>query len=209
MFGSQDNNQGVSMAATDNGINPTPYVDNSYSTPTPPQDMGVPSSAPSVPSDLNSTLPTADVQPLNTQSPAVEPTPVLSQEVASTDLNSNLMPTPIENPDLEDMLIPGANSPKSSDPSMEMPKPMTSGNDPELDEIKNKALKEITPLLDKLNLPALEKFKTIMMTIQAGDSKELIPSAYEAAEKIEDESEKAQALLDVINEINYFSNDKS
>ena len=84
----------------------------------------------------------------------------------------------------------------------------SSNTNSDLDEIKSKALKDITPLLDKLNLPPLEKFKTVMMTIQAGDSKELIPTAYEIAGKIDNESEKAQALLDVINEINYFSSDK-
>ena len=45
-----------------------------------------------------------------------------------------------------------------------------------------------------------------MMMIQASDDKSLVPKAYEAANSIEDEKVKAQALLDIINEINYFTN---
>ena len=50
-----------------------------------------------------------------------------------------------------------------------------------------------------------EKFRTTMMMIQAADDQTLIKSAYDAAQAIQDEKAKAQALLDVINEINYFS----
>ena len=201
MFGSQDNNQGAAMPPMDNNLNPTPYQDNSAPA-APAQDMGMPSTP--TPSDMNSSL--SPVPDLTSNVPT--PQPVMDQEVASADLTPNLESKPSDNPDLEDLVLPGSEAPKTSDMDSAMSNPMTSGETSDLDEIKNKALKEITPLLDKLDLPALEKFKTIMMTIQAGDSKELIPSAYEAAEKIEDESQKAQALLDIINEINYFSNNK-
>ena len=44
-----------------------------------------------------------------------------------------------------------------------------------------------------------------MMMIQASDDQSLIQDAYEAARRITDESKRAQALLDVVNEINYFT----
>jgi len=44
-----------------------------------------------------------------------------------------------------------------------------------------------------------------MMMIQAVDDQTLIPRAYEAAKDIPDEKARAQALLDVVNEINYFT----
>jgi hypothetical protein len=50
-----------------------------------------------------------------------------------------------------------------------------------------------------------EKFKTTMMLIQASDNAELIQDAYDAANKIQDEKVRARALLDVVNEINYFT----
>jgi hypothetical protein len=45
-----------------------------------------------------------------------------------------------------------------------------------------------------------------MMLIQASDNAGLIKRAYEAANQIQDEKIKAQALIDIINEINYFTN---
>lgn len=48
-----------------------------------------------------------------------------------------------------------------------------------------------------------------MMLIQASDNAELIQDAYDAAGKIEDEKVRAQALLDVVNEINYFTHQSS
>ena len=44
-----------------------------------------------------------------------------------------------------------------------------------------------------------------MMMIQASDDASMIKTAYEAAQGIADEKIRAQALLDVVNEINYFT----
>jgi len=44
-----------------------------------------------------------------------------------------------------------------------------------------------------------------MMMIQATDDKSILPKALDAAKAIEDEKVRAQALLDVVNEINYFT----
>ena len=46
------------------------------------------------------------------------------------------------------------------------------------------------------------------MMIQASDDQSLIQQAYDAANSITDEKIKAQALLDVVNEINYFTQNK-
>ena len=75
----------------------------------------------------------------------------------------------------------------------------------DLMELKKDALAKLGPLVDKLEQTPAEKFKTTMMMIQASDDKALLPKAYEAANEIEDEKVKAQALLDIINEINYFT----
>lgn len=76
---------------------------------------------------------------------------------------------------------------------------------PELDAIKKDALEELRPLVDKLNLPADEKFDTLLLIIRSTDDKSLVTAAHEAARAIEDETKRAQALLDVIKEIDYFS----
>lgn len=77
--------------------------------------------------------------------------------------------------------------------------------DEELVHVKKQALEELSPLIDKLDLPPEEKFRTLMMMIQASDDERLVKAAYEAAHAIEDEKTRAQALLDVVNEVNYFT----
>ena len=72
-------------------------------------------------------------------------------------------------------------------------------------KLKQEALHSLAPLVDQLDQSPDEKFKTTMMLIQASDNAELVHEAYEAANKIPDEKARAQALLDVVNEINYFT----
>jgi hypothetical protein len=74
--------------------------------------------------------------------------------------------------------------------------------------IKRDALQSLSPLLGHLDQTPEEKFRTTMMLIQATDNKDLIGDAYSAAKAIEDEKARAQALLDVVNEINYFTQPK-
>ena len=81
----------------------------------------------------------------------------------------------------------------------------TLGASPELDSIKKTALEELRPLVDKLDLPADEKFDTLLLLIRSTDDKSLVAAAHEAARNIQDEAKRAQALLDVIKEIDYFS----
>jgi mannitol/fructose-specific phosphotransferase system IIA component (Ntr-type) len=71
--------------------------------------------------------------------------------------------------------------------------------------IKKSALQQLSPLVDQLDQTPDEKFKTMLMMIQASDDKSMISSAYQIAQKITDEKAKAQALLDIVNEINYFT----
>ncbi len=81
-----------------------------------------------------------------------------------------------------------------------------SANTPEeLISIKQEALQSLKPLVGHLQQSPEEKFRTAMMMIQASDDQSLIPEAYNAAKSIEDEKTRAQALLDVVNEINYFT----
>jgi hypothetical protein len=77
--------------------------------------------------------------------------------------------------------------------------------DEELLDIKRQALQQLTPLVGQLDQTPEEKFRTTMMMIQAADNQALIKTAYEAAQAITDEKTKAQALLDIVNEINYFT----
>ncbi|MEO5690767.1 MAG: hypothetical protein ABIQ64_01125 [Candidatus Saccharimonadales bacterium] len=84
--------------------------------------------------------------------------------------------------------------------------PSTQVTDPGLESIKKDALAELRPLVDKLDLPADEKFDTLLLIIRSTDDKTLVQSAYDAAKSITDDSKRAEALLDVVKEIDYFSN---
>lgn len=75
----------------------------------------------------------------------------------------------------------------------------------ELDGLKASALAELRPLVGKLKLSAEERFDTLLLIIRSTDDQSLLPEAHAAAKDIEDETRRAQALLDVIKEIDYFS----
>ena len=76
----------------------------------------------------------------------------------------------------------------------------------DLENVKMEAINELRPLIDKLNLPPEEKFDTYLLLIRCTDDKTLVPPAHDVAKLIEDESRKAQALLDIIKEIDYLTN---
>ena len=101
--------------------------------------------------------------------------------------------------------VPTENTPTTADNT-------ASSNDvaapSELFDLKQQALGQLTPLVDHLEQTPEEKFRTTMMMIQSTDNQALLKDAYEAAQAITDDKARAQALLDVINEINYFTQQK-
>ncbi len=74
-----------------------------------------------------------------------------------------------------------------------------------LADMKQQALAHLEPLADQLDGTPEETFRTTMMMIQANDNHTLLEKALNAAKKIEDDKVRAQAMLDIVNEINYFS----
>ncbi len=75
----------------------------------------------------------------------------------------------------------------------------------DLIDLKQAALQELSPLIGHLEQTPEEKFRTTMMMIQAADDQSMLQTAFQAAKDIKDEKARAQALLDVVNEINYFT----
>ena len=95
-----------------------------------------------------------------------------------------------------------------------MPDPMTAAPAPvaqvtpaggDLTNVKSDAINELRPLVDKLNLPAEEKFDTYLLLLRSTDDRSLIEPAHEVAKQITDETRRAQALLDIIKEIDFLS----
>lgn len=75
----------------------------------------------------------------------------------------------------------------------------------DLTSIKTEALSELRPLVDKLNVEPEEKFDTYLLLLRSTDDRTLIAPAHEAARNIADEARRAQALLDIIKEIDFLS----
>lgn len=83
--------------------------------------------------------------------------------------------------------------------------PMGAPDAGDLTSIKNDALQELRPLVDKLDVSPEEKFDTYLLLLRSTDDRTLISPAHDAAKSITDEARRAQALLDIIKEIDFLS----
>lgn len=130
------------------------------------------------PAPTMSSLGAPDPTNIPDPNPAVTPDPVVptTTAVAAPD------PSPVAAPTTDNMVV-----------------------DPALANIKQNALSELRPLVDKLNVSPEERFDTYLLILRSTDDKSLIAPAYEAARSITDETRKAQALLDIIKEIDFLS----
>jgi hypothetical protein len=131
-------------------------------------------------------------QPLDTSNDSPD-APATTAPETTVPANPIVSPTPITQP---------AEPPKEDDKVDNKP---ATANNGDLADLKQQALQQLAPLVGQLDQTAEEKFHTTMMMIQATDNQALLPEAYQSAQKITDDKARAQALLDVINEINYFT----
>ena len=128
-----------------------------------------------------------------TASPVINPA-TISPDPVATDQN--------DEPAI-DIAKPAAPEPVAPTPAVSTP---ATAADPALDTIKQTALNELRPLVDKLDVSPEEKFDTYLLLLRSTDDKTLIAPAHDAAVAIVDEARRAQALLDIIKEIDYLSN---
>ncbi len=142
------------------------------------------------------------VEPQNTAPQTVAPT-------SGTPTDDAYIMTDVTTPPQTEGTGTLAGAPPTPNPAISVVAPVASVS-PAVDgsgllELKQAALHELTPLLNHLEQTAEEKFRTMMMMIQASDDQTMLAEAYAAAQSIEDKKTRAQALLDVVNEINYFT----
>ena len=105
-------------------------------------------------------------------------------------------PTPIAEPESKDPIMPLS--------GQKLPMATMVQND--LEVIKKNALTELRPLVDKLDLSPEEKFDIYLLLLRSTDDTTLIAPAHATAQKIDDEPKRAQALLNIIKEIDFLSN---
>ena len=160
------------------------------------------------PQDTTTQQPISDDQELakalagvlpGTEAVAPAPAPVADpMKLEETPVATPAVPTPTDAPS-DDNAAPQPEAPASSD----LPTPTAPSGD--LEGIKKDALLELRPLIDKVTLPSEEKFDTYLMLIRSTDDASLIGPAHTAAQSITDETRRAEALLDIIKEIDYLS----
>ncbi len=107
-----------------------------------------------------------------------------------------------QHPQLNDDSTTDNSQPTQDDTTINEP---VKADSDDLLSLKQQALSQLSPLVSHLDQSPEERFKTLLMMIQASDNQALLKSAYEAANQISDEKQRAQALLDIVNEINYFT----
>lgn len=147
--------------------------------PTTQEDMSLPTSLDTSASATTSTEDATSAPEVAPESPAIfETTPDLVEPAAEAAVSA-ADPTPAVNADQTDLL-----------------------------SLKQQALAQLSPLVSQLEQSPEEKFRTTMMLLQSTDNSALIKDAYDAAQAIPDEKARAQALLDIVNEINYFTQQK-
>lgn len=107
-------------------------------------------------------------------------------------------------PDAQEDIQPEQSIEQTIEQPVEQTVPVTSFAALDLDGIKSHALEDLRPLVDKLTVTNEEKFDIYLLLLRSSDDDTLIEPAYNAARAIEDETKRANALLDVIKEIDYF-----
>lgn len=133
-----------------------------------------------------------DKEIINTpETPTIPPMPPLpAMPVPDMPKNDDKNPMPeIKMPDLSSMMPPVPPTPANSN----------------LDSIRKDALLELKPLIGKLDLAPEEKFDIYLLLLRSTDDTTLIAPAHEAAKNIADEGKRAEALLDIIKEIDFLS----
>ena len=191
-------NDQVTQALADSGVADAPA-----------DDAAAPAAEPTVPTEpVVAPVPDAVVEPEAAPAEAeaadtgtAEATPVNAETVSAP-----LVDEPEDEPALPEVAV--------DEPADETPaivgssSPLGGGeSDDALMSVKQQALEQLSPLVDHLDLPPEQKFDTYMEILRASDDKALVQPAFEEAQKIEDEDKKAQALLDVVNEVNYLTQD--
>lgn len=146
----------------------------------------------------------AGVLPDEPEAPVVPAMPAYEETIIPT---PSMPVAPVAEPVAPIQIIPEV--PQAPEPVAFPPvEPITPSFDQStsgLDAIKSQALTELRPLIDHVDLPAEDRFDAYLMLLRSTDDSTLIPSAHTAAQSIGDEKRRAEALLEIIKEIDYLS----
>ena len=153
-----------------------------------------------------------NVEPIDTTQQPISDDQELAKVLAGVDQQADAVSSDVALPSVP----PVADEPVVEEPAPALPDPIAtpepvvttpvaSGLSGDLSALKQEALSELRPLVDKLDVSPEEKFDTYLLLLRSTDDKDLIAPAHEAAKGIADEARRAQALLDIIKEIDFLS----
>lgn len=133
--------------------------------------------------------PAAPAKPTGKSGPAQPADPILTDVLAQPAKPAKAKPEPVTPPNVNPL---GHN--------------VDSGA---LGDIRLQVISELRPLVNRLDfLAPADKFDTLLLLIRTIDDSSLIPMAHQAAMAIPDEVKRAQALLDILKEIDFFTQKK-
>ena len=79
----------------------------------------------------------------------------------------------------------------------------------DLENVKQRAQSALAPLMGEVEMEAERKFDICMSAIRMTDNRDLVEVALEAALAIEAKGTKAEALVELINEISYLQQNQN
>lgn len=86
---------------------------------------------------------------------------------------------------------------------MDSTTPETQDQDTRLETLKKQALEVLVSLVDQIQDSPERRFEILITASRSKGDAVLLEKALQAAQQIEDASDRARAVLDVLNEINY------
>lgn len=213
----------IPSPSSDNQVTPSAPIPIPTPGPLPPNNETVSSNDPSNSNPFGIVAPTIPESPVPTPSDvSFEPAPVIAptESTPSSDISGTLAEPTMPEVQLEATNAVDSSDPATStepvvpsEPAVNTPAPVTTA-EPTTDtsplaSIKKDVLVELRPLVDKLNVSPEDKFDTLLLLIRSTDDSSLVEPAHEAAKAITDEARRAEALLEIVKEIDYLTRQKS
>ena len=158
------------------------------------------------------------VNPVNHQpAPEVDDMPIAEQPVEGQLIGEQ--PAPVEEPVAEEVATePVATEPAVAEPvattddsqsaeqilsgAIDDGNSETAESDDNLEQVRENILKDLMPLMDKVQSSPEEKFDVYKDAMDTLHDKNIISDAYKTATQISDESKKAESLMSLMQELN-------
>lgn len=148
--------------------------------------------------DLSAFVPEPPVAPVDAPS-----APAFSAPTPPVEAAPYAAPAPEFQPAPAPAPVAQAIAPEPSEPVMQAPAPaeVAPASGLNIHQIKTAALRDLIPIMDSLNLPPSQRFSICRSIFEDLHNYDVLEQAYRAASEIPDNSERAEALLYLVESI--------